>query len=670
MMMSITRGFPRVCGGRRMGVAAFHSARPSLLASKLPVSTTSTLKKKNEDRLTGEPPPDHSDWKIIRHLTRYIWPRDDPSTKARVVGSLGLLFAGKVLNIQVPMLFKDIVDSLNTVPAVETSFLGVAGALIIGYGAARLGSSAFSEFKNVVFARVSQSAMRKVARNIFQHLHTLDLNWHLSKQTGGISRAIDRGTMGISFLLSSIVFHIAPTILEIGLVCSILGHNYGAPFVVVTLSSMVVYTGLTFAVTSWRSRFRREMNAADNEAATRVIDSLVNYEAVKYFNNERYESDKYDAALKKYESAALKTASSLALLNVGQNAVFSLSLAGVMWLASEGVVSGAFTVGDLVMINGLIFQLSLPLNFLGSVYRELRQSLIDMNTLFGLQQVKPSILPLVDARKFSIDQVGPTAPFIEFKNVSFRYRDARPIIEDVSFTLNRGEKLAIVGPSGCGKSTILKLIFRFFETDAGTIKVGGHDLRKTDLDSFRREVGVVPQDTVLFNDTIYHNIAYGNIKASRAQVEAAASRAQLAELINSLPDGYETVVGERGLKLSGGEKQRVAIARIFLKNPHLVLFDEPTSALDTTTEHLILDELHHLSGSDDKTSIIVAHRLSTVMDADRILVLGAKGINVPNSTQSPDFDWTGRVVETGTHNELIARDGLYAEMWRRQQSSE
>lgn len=540
-----------------------------------------------------------------------------------------------------------------------------------------MGASLFSEFRNVVFANVAQQAIRRVACNIFTHLHSLDLSWHLSRQTGGLSRAIDRGTKGISFLLSSMVFHIAPTTLEIMLVSGILSKNYGTSFAFMTVGTMAAYTGITFGITAWRTKFRKQMNAADNAAATRVIDSLVNYEAVKYFNNESYELKRYDEQLKKYEQASIKTASSLALLNTSQNAVFSLSLTAMMWLASESLIQGSLTVGDLVMINGLVFQLSMPLNFLGTVYRELKQSLIDMNSLFSLESIHPKITDKKGAIPFVMNETNPKSQdFLRFENVSFSYLDERPILKNISFEVAKGSKLAIVGPSGCGKSTVLKLLFRFFDPSEGKILVNGKDVREYQLNSLRKHMGVVPQDTVLFNDTIYYNIAYGRPDATREEVEQAAKSAQLHDLILSLPEKYETQVGERGLKLSGGEKQRVAIARLLLKKSPIRLFDEPTSSLDIATEGKIVDQLNKLesglkedgtplSATEKPTSVVIAHRLSTVMDADKIIVLGAKDMTVNGKFG----DFTGKVIESGTHHELLSSNGIYASLWRSQQHS-
>ena len=491
----------------------------------------------------------------------------------------------QLLNVQVPFFFKSIVDKLSDFSSTPLDMTNpntvwvVAGSAILGYGLARVGAAAFSELRNAVFANVAQRSIRRVARSVFTHLLALDLGWHLTRQTGGLTRAIDRGTKGISFLLTSIVFHIVPTALEISMVCGILSYKCGPSFAAVTAVTMASYAWFTIRTTSWRTRFRKEANAADNRAATTSVDSLLNYEAVKYFNNEKHEIAKYDAAMADYEKSSVKVATSLAALNSGQNAIFSSSLTVMMLLAAQGVMNGTMTVGDLVMVNQLVFQLSLPLNFLGTVYRELRQSLIDMETMFNLESVQVKVKELPDAPPLEIK-----GGEIRFENVTFGYHPDRPIFKNASFTIHAGQKTAFVGPSGCGKSTIFRLLFRFYEPQSGRILIDGQDITKVSLESLRKHIGVVPQDTPLFNDDIRHNIRYGRLDATDEEVEKAAKAAKVDQIVRNLPDGYDTKVGERGLMISGGEKQRLAIARLLLKDPSILFFDEAVS--DTFLEHL------------------------------------------------------------------------------------
>ncbi|KAG5935734.1 Iron-sulfur clusters transporter atm1, mitochondrial [Claviceps monticola] len=588
-----------------------------------------------------------ADWAIIREMSAYLWPKNGFATKVRVGIAVSLLIGAKLLNVQVPFYFKSIVDSMNIdFVAAGGTAAAVAGSMIVAYGATRIGATLFQELRNAVFASVAQNAIRGVARNIFDHLLRLDLNFHLSKQTGGLTRAIDRGTKGISFLLTSMVFHIIPTALEIGLVCGILTWQYGAKFAAITVLTMVGYTAFTIWTTAWRTKFRRQANAADNKASTVAVDSLINYEAVKYFNNEKFEVSRYDKALKEYEKSSIKVATSLALLNSGQNIIFSSALTAMMYFAADGVATGSLTVGDLVMVNQLVFQLSVPLNFLGSVYRELRQSLLDMETLFNLQKVSVSIQEKPDAKPLALARGGE----IKFDNVSFGYHPDRPILKNLSVTIPAGKKVAIVGPSGCGKSTLLRLLFRSYDVQEGRILIDDQDIRDVTVDSLRRSIGVVPQDTPLFNDTIEHNIRYGLIDASHEDVVAAAKRARIHDIIERFPDGYDTKVGERGMMISGGEKQRLAVSRLLLKDPPLLFFDEATSALDTHTEQALMININGILREKGRTSVFVAHRLRTIFDSDIIIVLKE-----------------GKVAEMGTHRDLIDRAGVYSELWSAQE---
>ncbi|KAJ4303665.1 Iron-sulfur clusters transporter atm1, mitochondrial [Kalmusia sp. IMI 367209] len=588
-----------------------------------------------------------ADWAIIKEMSHYLWPKDNLGTRFRVGLSVALLVGAKLLNVQVPFYFKSIVDSMN----IDFAALGgtawtVAGSMIVAYGATRIGATVFQELRNAVFASVAQKAIRKVACSVYEHLLRLDQSFHLSRQTGGLTRAIDRGTKGISFLLTSMVFHVLPTALEISLVCGILTYQYGAKFAFITGTTMVAYTAFTILTTSWRTKFRKQANAADNRAATVAVDSLINYEAVKYFNNEKYEVAKYDKALQGYERASIKVATSLAFLNSGQNLIFSSALTAMMYLAADGVATGHLTVGDLVMVNQLVFQLSVPLNFLGSVYRELRQSLLDMETLFNLQKVNVNVKDKPNAKPLLL-----TAGELKFENVTFGYRPDRPILKNLNLTIPAGKKVAIVGPSGCGKSTILRLLFRYYDVQEGRILIDGQDIRDVSLESVRKAIGVVPQDTPLFNDTIGHNIKYGNLEATDEQVVEAARRAHVHDTISNFPDGYNTMVGERGMMISGGEKQRLAVSRLILKDPPLLFFDEATSALDTHTEQALLTHINSILKEKKRTSVFVAHRLRTIYDSDVIIVLKE-----------------GSVAESGTHEQLVDRAGLYSELWSAQET--
>ncbi|XP_028923116.1 ATP-binding cassette sub-family B member 7, mitochondrial [Ornithorhynchus anatinus] len=592
--------------------------------------------------------------KIIKAMLSYVWPKDRPDLRARVAVSLGFLAGAKAMNIVVPFMFKYAVDNLNQMSGnmlnlsdAPNTVATMATAVLIGYGVSRAGAALFNEVRNAVFGKVAQNSIRRIAKNVFLHLHNLDLGFHLSRQTGALSKAIDRGTRGISFVLSALVFNLGPTMFEVALVSSILYYKCGAQFAFVTLGTLGAYTAFTVAVTQWRTRFRIEMNKADNDAGNAAIDSLLNYETVKYFNNEKYEAQRYDGFLKTYESASLKTTSTLAMLNFGQNAIFSVGLTAIMVLASQGIVAGSLTVGDLVMVNGLLFQLSLPLNFLGTVYRETRQALIDMNTLFTLLKVDTQIKDRVMAAPL---QITPQTATVAFDNVHFEYLEGQRVLSGISFEVPAGKKVAIVGGSGSGKSTIVRLLFRFYEPQQGSIYIAGQNIQDVSLESLRKAVGVVPQDAVLFHNTIYYNLLYGNISAAPENVYAVAKLAGIHDAILRMPHGYNTQVGERGLKLSGGEKQRVAIARAILKDPPIILYDEATSSLDSITEENILGAMRDVVRH--RTSIFIAHRLSTVIDADEIIVLDQ-----------------GRIAERGTHSVLLAKPGsIYSEMWHAQSS--
>jgi ATP-binding cassette subfamily B protein len=582
------------------------------------------------------------EWGALRALLPYLWPRDSTEIKARVLLALALLVSAKVATVYVPILYKHAVDILAARGA-EVIVLPVA--LILGYGIIRVSTIAFAELRDAVFAKVEQRAIRQAALNTFRHLHRLALRFHLERQTGGLSRAIERGTKGIEFTLAFMLFSIIPTILEILVVCAILWSLYNVWFALVTFLTIGSYIVFTLMITEWRLRFRREMNARDQEANTRAIDSLINFETVKYFGNERHEAARYDRALARYETAAVRNKTSLSLLNVGQDAIISAGLTGVMIMAGIRVTGGTMTLGDFVLVATYLMQLYLPLGFLGYVYREVKQSLTDMEAMFNLIRVPADVTDRPGAGALRV-----AGGEVAFDHVSFAYRPDRPILMDVSFRVPAGRKVAIVGPSGAGKSTISRLLFRFYDVDEGAIMIDGRDLRDVTQESLRAAIGIVPQDTVLFNDTVHYNIAYGRPGAPESEIEAAARLAAIHDFIVSTPDGYATRVGERGLKLSGGEKQRVAIARTMLKRPAILVFDEATSALDSHTEKDIQAALHAVSA--DHTTLVIAHRLSTVVDADEIIVLEH-----------------GAIVERGTHRELLEAKGTYAAMWARQQEA-
>ena len=592
-------------------------------------------------------------WKTLRTMLPYLWPQGLPGLRLRVVLAMILLLISKLIIVYVPFLYKAAVDSLSggvagegadiaTRVAHHIDLLAVPLALIVAYGVARALHQIFAQGRDAIFADVGQHAMRQVALKTFQHVHGLSLRFHLERRTGGLSRTIDRGIKGIDFLLRFTLFNIAPTLIEILLVAGVMLYVFDIWFMLATLAIVAFYVWFTFKVTEWRTRHRRIMNDRDTEANTKAIDSLLNFETVKYFNNEAHESARYDQALAGYQKAAVTTQKSLAFLNGGQGIIIAIGLALVMLMAANGVIAGRLTLGDFVLVNAMLIQLFVPLNLLGSVYREIKQSLIDMETMFNLLDEPAEIKDVPGAAALVVG-----AGEIRFDHVCFSYERERPILKDVSFTVPPGRKLAIVGPSGAGKSTISRLLFRFYDLDAGSITIDGQDIAKVTQRSLRAAIGMVPQDTVLFNDTIRYNIRYGRPDASDAEVAEAARHAHIAEFIDSLPKGYDARVGERGLKLSGGEKQRVAIARTLLKSPRILVLDEATSALDTHTEREIQASLSEIA--EGRTTLVIAHRLSTIVDADEILVLAA-----------------GRIAERGTHASLLARNGAYADLWRRQ----
>jgi len=585
----------------------------------------------------SEAPKARSEWRAVGMLVPYLW-----EFRTRVVIALAFLVGAKLANVAVPLILKEVIDSLDA----RTAALVVPLALLAAYGILRFSTTLFAELRDIVFVRVAQRAIRRVALTVFRHMHSLSLRFHLERHTGGVSRDIERGTRGISTLLTYMLFSIIPVILEFGLVAAILLAKFDWRFAAVTFTAVAVYLAFTVSVTEWRMDIRRRANELDSKANTRAIDSLLNYETVKYFNNEEYEARRYDENLQKYESAAVKNEASLGVLNIGQSLIIAVAVTLLMLLAAGGVVSKQLTLGDLVLVNGLLIQLYIPLNFLGMVYREIKQALVDMDRMFRLLKQDREVEDRPGAQALS----GPSA-MVRFEHVDFSYEPRRQILFDVSFEVPAGSKVAVVGHSGSGKSTLARLLFRFYDVGAGRVSINGVDTRDLTQSSLRAAIGIVPQDTVLFNDTILYNIHYGRPEASLEEVIAAARAAHIHEFIESLPDRYESRVGERGLKLSGGEKQRVAIARALLKNPSILVFDEATSALDSETEKAIQAELDRIARG--RTTLVIAHRLSTVMDADQILVLDQ-----------------GRIAERGTHKELLDRDGAYAQMWALQQQEE
>jgi ATP-binding cassette subfamily B protein len=580
-------------------------------------------------------------WNTLKTLSRHLWPKSRRDLQLRVLAAMACLVGARLVSVYVPVIYKDAVDALS--PDKIEVILPLA--VILSYGLARLGTSLLGELRDFVFVRVSQHAQRTVALNTFKHLHRLSLRFHLDRQTGGLSRVIERALRGMQFVLSFMLFNILPTLIELVLVMVVLSYYFDYRYPIITGSTVVIYILFTLVVTEWRLKFRKEMNAKDSAANTKAIDSLLNFETVKYFGNEEHEYGRYDTSLAGYESAAIKSQSSLSLLNVGQASIISVGVVILMYLAASGVVDGKLTVGEFVLANTYMMQLFMPLNFLGFVYREMKQGFIDMDKMFELLHVEEEVKDAPDSKAIAVDGAR-----IEFEKVSFSYNEDRKILDDISFTAEAGQNVAIVGPSGSGKSTVARLLFRFYDPQAGSISIDGQDLREVTQSSLRKNIGVVPQDTVLFNDSIGYNIEYGRPNASQEDIEHAAKMAQVYDFVTNLKEGFDTPVGERGLKLSGGEKQRVAIARTILKDPPILILDEATSALDTHTEQEIQDSLEEVSKG--RTTITVAHRLSTIKDADLILVLDQ-----------------GKIAEQGTHEQLLHKNGEYASRWSRQQEA-
>ena len=589
----------------------------------------------------ASPPANQStrnDWATLKTLLPYLL-----AYKWRVAFALACLVGAKLANVGVPLVLKKLIDHLTVSPVQPQAMLVLPMALLIGYGALRLSTTVFTELREFFFARVTQRAVRNVALQVFRHLHSLSLRFHLNRQTGGMTRDIERGTRGISSLVSYTLFSILPTLVEITLVLGYLVLHYDIWFAAITAGALTSYIAFTVVVTEWRTHFRRTMNDLDSKANTRAIDSLINYETVKYFGNENYEARRYDEGLQRYENAAVRSQTSLSLLNTGQSSIIAIAVSAILWRATQGVIDRTMTLGDLVLVNAFMIQLYIPLNFLGVIYREIKQSLADMERLFSLLDEHREVADASTARPLAAGGAE-----VRFQQVDFSYESKRQILFDVDFTIAAGTTMAVVGHSGSGKSTLSRLLFRFYDVNQGSITIDGQDLRQVTQESLRNAIGIVPQDTVLFNDTIEYNIAYGKTGASKADIESAARAASIHDFIVSLPDGYATMVGERGLKLSGGEKQRVAIARTLLKNPAILIFDEATSALDSRAEQAIQAQLKEIAR--DRTTLVIAHRLSTIADAQQILVLDH-----------------GRIVERGNHARLMAADGVYAQMWARQQ---
>ncbi len=581
------------------------------------------------------PDPNGNDLKTLRSLAPFLW-----LYRGRVLAALACLVLAKVANVGVPLVLKNIVDNLD----INSGALIVLPlTLLLLYGLLKLASSLFNELRDAVFARVRHGAMRRVSIKVLEHLHRLSLRFHLERKTGGLSRDIDRGTRSVSSLMNYMVFSILPTLVEISLIAVILLVKYDAMFAVITFVSVIVYIVFTMKITEWRMKYRVAMNAQDSQANTLAIDSLLNYETVKYFGNEEHELQRYSERLHEWEKSAIKSQTSLALLNFGQAAIIAVAVTLMMIKAAQGVVAGSMTLGDLVLVNAFLLQLFIPLNFLGIVYSQLKHALADMRLMFDVLEQEPEIIDRPAAPDLNADNAE-----VRFEHVSFAYDADRPILHDISFSIPPGRKVAVVGPSGAGKSTLARLLYRFYDITAGSIFINGQDISQVTQKSLRQAIGIVPQDTVLFNDSLLYNIAYARPEATQAQIEAAARMANIHSFIDSLPQGYDTVVGERGLKLSGGEKQRVAIARAILKNPRILVFDEATSSLDSHSEQSILDALREVA--TNHTTLVIAHRLSTIVDADNILVMEA-----------------GRIVEQGPHQQLLEKNGSYARLWKMQQ---
>lgn len=596
--------------------------------------------KSSQDLPLSASPASGAGWATLKRLLPYLW-----EYKWRVLAALLFMVGAKLANVGVPLLLKQLVDALTLKPGDPAAVLVVPAALLLAYGALRFSTSLFTELRDLVFAKATQGAARSIALKTFEHLHALSLRFHLERQTGGMTRDIERGVRSTESLISYSLYSILPTLIEMALVLSILALRFDAWFALITLAALALYIVFTVQVTGWRARFRREANAQESAAHTKAVDSLLNYESVKYFNNEGFEARRYDENLEELRRVRLRSQTTLSLLNAGQQVIIATALVAMLWRATQGVVDGRLTLGDLVMVNAFMIQLYIPLNFLGVIYREIKQSLIDLDRMFELMDREREV---ADAPGAPVLQVA-DAPAVRFENVHFAYDPARPILRGVDFEIPAGKTVAVVGPSGSGKSTLARLLFRFYDVQQGSVKIAGQDIRGLTQASLRQAIGIVPQDTVLFNDSVEYNIAYGRPGASHDQVVAAARAARIHDFIDATPEGYATRVGERGLKLSGGEKQRVAIARTLLKNPPVMVFDEATSSLDSANERAIQAELQGVARN--KTTLLIAHRLSTVVDAHEILVLDA-----------------GQVCERGTHRQLLALGGRYAQMWALQQS--